>query len=87
MEVGFWVSIVCDGIKHEAEITSGHIIPAGVFGAYATVADTGTYRAGNDVALFDEDGESKISGADFARGVVDEIESAKHNHENISFVQ
>lgn len=63
------------------------ISPAGVFGAYANVADTGTYRASNDIALFDETGESKISGADFAIGVVDEIESPSHNHENISFVQ
>lgn len=62
------------------------ISPASTFGAYATVQDYGTYRESNDVALFDDNGDSGISGADFALGVVDEIEKNAHNRENISFV-
>ena len=45
------------------------------------------YRLGTDVALFDENNESKISGADFAVGVVDEIENKQHHNENISLTQ
>ncbi len=63
------------------------ISPAAVFGAYAEVADTGGYKIGNDVAIFDENGESKISGADFAIGVLDEIEGEQHHNENISLRQ
>lgn len=63
-----------------------YISPAGTFGAHADVHDFGTYRASDDIALFDENGVSEISGADFAIGVVDEIESAAHDKENISFV-
>ena len=63
------------------------ISPAAVFGAYADVKDTGSYRISTDIALFNEQGLSQISGGDFARGVVDEIEQAHHTHENISFVQ
>ena len=63
------------------------ISPAATFGAYAEVADTDQYRLGTDVAMFDENGESKISGADFAVGVVDEIENKQHHNENISLTQ
>ncbi|WP_395475405.1 hypothetical protein [Saccharopolyspora spinosa] len=45
---------------------------------------TGTYRIGGDVALFDENGKSEISGADFALAVVDEIERHEHPREHIS---
>lgn len=63
------------------------VSPAAVFGVYVDVPDTGSYRIGGDVALFDEKGESKISGADFAIGVVDEIERKQHHEENISIAQ
>ena len=63
------------------------ISPAAVFGAHAGVVDTGTYTLGGDVAIFDKNGESKISGADFAIGVVDEIENRQHHKVNISLVQ
>jgi len=62
------------------------VSPAAVFGAYANVPDYHTYRSSNDIALFDENNESKISGADFALAVMDEAEQNKHNQENISFV-
>lgn len=63
------------------------VSPAAAFGAYVEVPDTGSYRISGDVALFDEKGESKISGADFAIGVVDEIEKSQYHKENISLVQ
>ncbi len=79
---------IFDSLKANApkELSWVFISPAAVFGAYATVPDFGTYRLGTDVALFDEAGESKISGADFALGVMDEIEHGIHTDENISLV-
>ena len=44
---------------------------------------TGQYRVGDDVALFDADGTSSISGADFATAVVDEIEGPVHHRAHI----
>jgi hypothetical protein len=64
-----------------------YVSPAALFGAHVQIADHGKPRKSGDVALFDENGESKISGADFAIGVVDEIETNEHDKENISFVQ
>lgn len=58
--------------------------PAGGFGAFAPGERLGRYRIGGDVALFDEDGKSFISGADFALAVVDLIESGEHHRAHIS---
>ncbi|WP_309129540.1 NAD(P)H-binding protein [Microbacterium sp.] len=55
------------------------IHPAEVFGPWAEGERTGTYRDGGDVLVRDADGNSTISGADFAIAVVDEIESPKHH--------
>lgn len=51
-----------------------YVSPAAAFGAFTPGERRGTYRAGSDVALFDANGDSAISGADFALAVVDEIE-------------
>lgn len=55
------------------------IHPAGGFGAFNPGERRGTYRDGGDVLVVDEDGESFISGEDFAIAVVDEIENPKHS--------
>lgn len=60
------------------------ISPAGGYGSFAPGERTGTYRVGNEVALFDADGNSNISGADFALAIVDEIENPRHHREHIS---
>jgi putative NADH-flavin reductase len=60
------------------------VSPAGTYGSFAPGTRTGSYRVGGDVALFDAQGESQISGADFAIAIVDEIESAAHPREHIS---
>jgi putative NADH-flavin reductase len=59
------------------------VSPAGAYGAWAPGERTGTYRVGGDVALFDAEGGSNISGPDFAVAVVDEIETAAHHREHI----
>lgn len=61
-----------------ADATTGEwvfVSPAAAFGAYAPGEKLGHYRTSGDVALFDADGNSAISGADFAAAVVDEIEN------------
>src|SRR3954452_23858179 len=50
-----------------------YIHPAGGFGMWNPGERTGSYRTGGDVIVTDESGESYISGADFAKAVVDEI--------------
>jgi uncharacterized protein len=59
------------------------VSPAGAYGAWAAGERTGTYRVGGEVALFDAEGGSNISGADFALAVVDEIETPAHHREHI----
>lgn len=59
------------------------VSPAGAYGAWAPGERTGTYRVGGEVALFDEQGESSLSGPDFAVALVDEIEQAQHHRAHI----
>lgn len=59
------------------------ISPAATFGAFAPGERTGTYRVGGDVALFDADGASNLSGADLAIAILDEIETPAHHREHI----
>jgi putative NADH-flavin reductase len=59
------------------------VSPAGSYGAWAAGERTGTYRVAGEIALFDDQGGSVISGEDFAIAVVDEIENASHHREHI----
>jgi uncharacterized protein len=59
------------------------VSPAGAYGAWAAGERTGSYRLGGEVALFDAEGASNISGADFALAIVDEIETPAHHREHI----
>jgi putative NADH-flavin reductase len=59
------------------------ISPAGDFGAWAPGERTGSYRVGGEVALFDAEGRSAVSGADFAVAIVDEIENPQHHRQHI----
>lgn len=57
--------------------------PAGSYGAWVPGERTGSYRLGGEVALFDANGESNISGADLALAIVDEIERGEHHREHV----
>ncbi len=59
------------------------VSPAGSYGAWAAGEHTGRYRVGDEVALFDDKGESAISGADFAAAVVDEMDTPAHHRTHI----
>jgi putative NADH-flavin reductase len=60
------------------------IHPAGGFGAWNPGERTGSYRDGGDVIVTDEQGDSYISGPDFAIAVLDEIENPKHSGERFT---
>lgn len=59
------------------------ISPAGTYGSFARGEHKGHYRVGDDVALFDADGASSISGTDFAAAGVDEVEGSVHHRAHI----
>lgn len=60
------------------------VSPAAGFGAYAPGEPRGSYRLGGEVALFDDQGQSAVSGPDFALAVVDEIEKASQHRAHVS---
>lgn len=62
------------------------VSPAAAYGAYAPKEEPrGTYRVGDDVALFDAEGASFIGGEDFAKAIVDEIETPRRQRAQIHF--
>lgn len=67
-----------------AELDWFFVSPAQVYGSYAPGDRTGDYRTGGEVAFFDSDGSSALSGADMGVAIVDEIESPKHRRAHVS---
>ena len=61
------------------------VSPASEFGSFNPGTKEGHYRISGEVALFDADGVSAISGADFGAAVMDEIEHTAHHREHIGF--
>lgn len=62
------------------------VSPAAAYGSYAPKTEPrGEYRTGDDVALFDAEGASFIGGEDFARAVLDEIETPSRSRSQIHF--
>jgi uncharacterized protein len=59
------------------------VSPAMEFSAWMPGVDLGRYRVGGEVALFDENGRSAISGPDYARAVMDEIESPTRHRAHV----
>lgn len=62
------------------------VSPAALFGSYAPGEATGRYRLGGEIAMLDEEGKSFISAPDFAKAILDVIESDEHHREHISVV-
>ena len=62
------------------------VSPPGEYGAWVPGERTGAYRVSDEVALFDDEGKSVISGADFALAIVDEIDEPRHHREHIGVV-
>ncbi|WP_245243949.1 NAD(P)-dependent oxidoreductase [Tessaracoccus sp. MC1865] len=58
--------------------------PAGGFGAFAPGERLGSFRLGGDVLLTDDEGNSFISGEDYAQAFVDEIERPAHRRQRFT---
>ena len=58
--------------------------PALLFGAHAPGTHVGTYRVSGDVLLKDAEGNSAISGSDYADAILDEIELPRHRRARFS---
>jgi len=67
-----------------ADVDWFYLSPAAYFGAHTPGEATGRYRIGGDVLLADADGNSNISGADYAKAFVDEIEKPEHRRQRFS---
>ncbi len=59
------------------------VSPASGYGSWAPGSRTGHHRVGGEIALYDADGRSEISGADLAVAIIDEIEHPAHRGEHI----
>ena len=67
-----------------ADVDWFYLSPAASYGAQAPGEATGRYRIGGEVLLADADGNSNISGADYAKAFVDEIEQPEHRRQRFS---
>jgi len=66
-----------------AELDWVFVSPAGQYGAWFPGRRTDAYRVGGEVAQFDDNGGSTVSGEDFAAAIVDEIETPAHHRAHI----
>lgn len=70
---------VLDDLRRDRrELDWFYVSPSPGFGPWAEGQHTGRFRIGDDVVLNDENGESTISGADYAHAIVDEIDTPTH---------
>lgn len=77
-------TILTELLSAEESVDWVFFSPAAQFGSYVPGEALGRYRLGGDVAFYDAEGVSAISGADFARAIVDEIEKGDHHREHVS---
>ena len=61
-----------------------YVSPAANYGSYVPGEELGRYRIGGEVALFDAEGKSAISGPDFAAAIVAEIDTPTHRRAQFS---
>lgn len=71
---------ILDALKASGtEVDWFYVSPAAAFGSYNPGERKGTYRTTDDVLLTDAEGNSDISGEDFAIAFVDEIVTPAHH--------
>jgi putative NADH-flavin reductase len=61
-----------------------YVSPSAEFGAHNPGEATGSYRLGADDLLVADDGRSYISGADYAKAFVDELETPVHQQKRFT---
>lgn len=62
------------------------VSPAANFGPHAPGKTTGNYRIGGDILLYDENGNSDLSGGDLGLAVINEVENPEHHRKRLSVV-
>jgi putative NADH-flavin reductase len=67
-----------------ADVDWFYVSPAAGFGSYNPGEYTGQYRVGGDVLIGDANGTSFISGADYGKAFIDEIEQLAHRRVRFS---
>jgi putative NADH-flavin reductase len=71
---------VLDALRaSDTDVDWFYVSPAAAFGSFNPGERLGTYRTSDDLLLTDAEGNSEVSGADFAIAFVDEIESPAHH--------
>lgn len=83
-EAATMATVLADLRADETDLDWFFVSPAAGFGGFNPGEATGTFRIGGDVLLSDENGESFISGADFALAIVQEIEEPAHRRTRFS---
>jgi putative NADH-flavin reductase len=63
-----------------ADVDWFYLSPPIGFGSHVPGKRLGRYRVGTDVVITDEQGDSAISGEDYAIAMLDEIETPRHHH-------
>ena len=76
-----WLAVL---LQTAPDVDWFYLSPAASFGSYAPGEATDRYRVGGDVLLTDADGNSNISGADYAKAFVDEIEQPAHRRQRFT---
>lgn len=71
-------------LKAEKELDWVFLSPAIEFGPTGETERKGTYRTGLEEPVFDAEGRSRISAADMAIAIVDEIENPTHHKERFT---
>lgn len=67
-----------------ADLDYVYFSPAAEYGAYAPGEATGQYRLSDEIALFSADGKSTLSGADFAKAIIDQVEKPTAHRAHVS---
>jgi uncharacterized protein len=83
-EVETGIAILRDFRESPEALDWFYVSPPEKFGSWESAPVTGSYQLGGDVLLRDAAGESKISAADLAVAIVDEIEQPKHRRQRFT---
>ncbi|KXO89120.1 NAD(P)-dependent oxidoreductase [Tsukamurella pseudospumae] len=73
-----------DYLRTVEDVDWFYLSPAASYGSFNPGEQRGTYRTSGDLLLTDAEGNSEISGADYAKAFVDEIVAPAHRRERFS---
>lgn len=73
-----------DYLRTVEDVDWFYLSPAASYGSFNPGERRGTYRTSGDLLLTDADGNSEISGADYAKALVDEIVAPAHRRTRFS---